>query len=279
MTTYRRFALAGLAIAFLAPVSAAPQGPQASYDSVHVNGVSLAYRVMGAGEPLVLLHGFFGTGDSWSALFDVLSSSHRLIVPDLRGHGRSSNPTGTFTHRQSAADIFALLDHLGVNRFRAMGFSSGGMTLLHMATTQPNRIETMILVGATSYFPEEARRIIRANAPDSVSAERLEDYASRHGSVEKGEALIRQFNGFQNSFGDMNFTPPLLATIRARTLIVHGDRDPFFPVHIPVEQYQAIPDSYLWVVPNGGHETHPRAPAARRRFTETILEFLSGDWN
>ena len=208
MTTYRRFALAGLAIAFLAPVSAAPQGPQASYDSVHVNGVSLAYRVMGAGEPLVLLHGFFGTGDSWSALFDVLSSSHRLIVPDLRGHGRSSNPTGTFTHRQSAADIFALLDHLGVNRFRAMGFSSGGMTLLHMATTQPNRIETMILVGATSYFPEEARRIIRANAPDSVSAERLEDYASRHGSVEKGEALIRQFNGFQNSFDDMNFTPP-----------------------------------------------------------------------
>jgi pimeloyl-ACP methyl ester carboxylesterase len=77
----------------------------------------------------------------------------------------------------------------------------------------------------------------------------------------------------------MNFTPPYLSTITARTLIVHGDRDRFFPVSIPVEMYRAIPDSYLWVIPNGLHrpewvfgEAHAGA------FAKAALEFLNGDW-
>ena len=77
----------------------------------------------------------------------------------------------------------------------------------------------------------------------------------------------------------MNFTPPYLSTITARTLIVHGDRDPFFPVSIPVEMYRAIPHAYLWVIPNGGHWpdrvfAEPHADA----FAKTALEFQSGDW-
>ena len=62
-----------------------------------------------------------------------------------------------------------------------------------------------------------------------------------------------QFRGFKDSYDDMNFTPPYLLDDRARTLIVHGDRDEFFPVNIPVEMYRAIPKSFLWIVPNGGH--------------------------
>jgi pimeloyl-ACP methyl ester carboxylesterase len=72
----------------------------------------------------------------------------------------------------------------------------------------------------------------------------------------------------------MNFTPPYLSTITARTLIVHGDRDPFFPVSIPVEVYRAIPDSYLWVVPNGGHKPdRVFADAHAGAFAKTALDF------
>jgi pimeloyl-ACP methyl ester carboxylesterase len=60
--------------------------------------------------------------------------SYQVIVPDLRGHGRSTNPAAAFTHRQAAADVLALLDRLGLQRVKAMGISTGGMTLLHMAT-------------------------------------------------------------------------------------------------------------------------------------------------
>ncbi len=60
-------------------------------------------------------------------------------------------------------------------------------------------------------------------------------------------------HGFSTSYDDMAFTPPLLATIRARTLIVHGDRDPLYPVDLALELYRNIPQAALWVVPNGGH--------------------------
>jgi pimeloyl-ACP methyl ester carboxylesterase len=62
-------------------------------------------------------------------------------------------------------DMFALLDSLKLQQVRAMGLSSGGMTLLHMATRQPSRIEAMVLIGATTYFPEQARKILPESLP------------------------------------------------------------------------------------------------------------------
>ena len=90
--------------------------------------------------------------------------------------------------------------------------------------------------------------------------------------------LLAQFYGFKDSYDDMNFTAPLLSTIKARTLILHGDRDQFFPVSIPVEQYRAIPRAYLWIVPNGGHVPFPRTDAGHRAMLETMTAFLKGEW-
>ena len=81
----------------------------------------------------------------------------------------------------------------------------------------------------------------------------------QHGD-EQIRALRRQFHGFKDSYEDMNFTPPHLATIQARTLIVHGDRDQFFPVNIPLEMYRSIPNSCLWIIPKGRHGTPSPAP-------------------
>lgn len=267
------------AMSLPAPAGGQQTGVALVRDSVSVNGIVLSYRVLGEGEPLVLLHGFGGTGSVWEELLDGFSATYRLIVPDLRGHGHSTNPSGVFTHRQSALDIFALLDELGVDRFRAMGISTGGMTLLHMATTQPERVEAMVLIGATSYFPEQARDIMRAADPAGMSAARLEARGRAHsrGAAQALE-LARQFHAFKDSYDDMNFTTPYLSTITASTLIVHGDRDAFFPVSIPVEEYRAIPDSYLWIVPNGGHVPLLQSDWGRAQFTDVVLSFLAGEW-
>jgi len=256
----------------------AQPAPIAVYDTVKVNGIGLAYRVIGEGEPLLMLHGFGNTGAMWEPLFDAFSD-YQLIVPDLRGHGHSTNPSEEFTHRQAAQDVFALLDRLGIRRFKAMGSSTGGMTLLHMATSQPERVEAMILVSATSYFPESAREIMRSSSPDDVPEARLEAMALRQTrGPEQARALLRQFYAFKDSYEDMNFTPPLLGTIRARTLIVHGDRDEFFPISIPVEQYRSIPNSYLWIVPNAGHVAALSSEQGRRMFSVIAADFLSGKW-
>jgi pimeloyl-ACP methyl ester carboxylesterase len=97
------------------------------------------YEIHGAGEPLVLLHGGTGAGVNWGLIFKNAPACYRLIIPDLRGHGRSTNPSGGFTFRQSALDVFAMLDHLGIEKFKAIGTSLGAKTLLHVATQQPAR--------------------------------------------------------------------------------------------------------------------------------------------
>jgi pimeloyl-ACP methyl ester carboxylesterase len=72
----------------------------------------------------------------------------------------------------------------------------------------------------------------------------------------------------------MNFTAPFLATITARTLIVHGDRDQFFPVEIPYEMYRSILKSFLWIIPRGGHVPIFDADVP---FVSTALKFLE-EW-
>ena len=241
-----------------------------------VNGMEMYYEVYGEGEPLALLHGFFGTGFIWRQFIPEWSKHYKLIIPDLRGHGHSTNPLDTFTHKQAALDVYALLDHLGIDTFKAAGASTGGMTLLHMATQQPERVEAMVLLGATIYFPEQAREIMRNTAAETISEEQIERMSKRHvRGREQILALRRQFNAFKDNYDDMNFTKPYLSTIQARTLIVHGDRDDFFPVEIPVEMYTSIPRSYLWIIPNGGHvPIEGYVDEYSRRF----LEFFRGDW-
>jgi pimeloyl-ACP methyl ester carboxylesterase len=222
---------------------------------LQANGIELYYEVDGDGEPLLLLHGMTGCHEDWQyAGRQEFLRAYRLITPDARGHGRSTNPEKNITHRQCAHDTLALLDHLGIQRCRAIGVSMGGNILLHMATLQPERIAAMIAVSATMHFPEQARTIMRAFPVENQPASEWETMRRRH---KNGDAQIvalwEQCRALKDSYDDMNFTPADLARISASTLIVYGDRDPLYPVEMAVEMYRAIPSAALWVVPGGGH--------------------------
>ena len=232
-----------------APTSASPPGHM-----VDVNGVRIHYQEQGSGEPLLLLHGFGACGDDWNGIAEVLARDYRVIIPDLRGHGWSTNPSNRFTMRQSSEDIAALLDHLGLARVKAMGISAGGMNLLHLASRQPDRIEALVLIGATTHYPRQAVDILRGASFDALPPFLQDMYrqCAARGEVQARE-LARQFGTLVDQEGDMAFTAETLRPIRARTLIVHGDRDDFFPVEIPVDMYRWIAGSQLWVVPEGDH--------------------------
>lgn len=240
--------------------------------AVEVSNLTMYYEEYGAGQPLILLHGFGGCTQNWAPFTESLSAHYRLIVIDLRGHGHSTNPDNKFTHREAANDVFLLLEKIGIDRFSAMGMSSGGMTLLHMATSQPARIDSMVLISATSHFPDQARAIMRRASFSTMPPQVRDMYreCAKRGD-EQIDQLITQFNALHDNYDDMNFTAQSLSTITARTLIVHGDRDNFFPVEIPVNIYSAIPVAGLWIIPGGDHVPiyDPAVP-----FTSIALQFL-----
>lgn len=240
---------------------------------VLVKEVALHYEIAGEGEPLLWLHGFLGAGADWRYIFSEPPAGFRLIAPDLRGHGASTNPSGEFSFRQAADDVLGLLRHLRIDRVKAIGVSGGGITLLHMATAAPASIESMVVVSAPPYFPEQARALQRLTSEAMFGDAELELMRKRHRhGKEQLETLFAHGRALAERYDDVNFTPPYLGTITARTLIVFGDRDPFYPVSLAFDLHAAIPGSHLSVIPDAGHS--PVFGEAASQFADTALLFL-----
>jgi pimeloyl-ACP methyl ester carboxylesterase len=262
----RTSALLAFALLASAPVSAVAK-------TAKVNGVELHYTIQGAGEPLLLLHGFGGCSTQRRSITEKLAQHYRLILVDMRGHGQSTNPSGKFTFAQSADDVRALLDVLAIKQIRAVGFSGGGMTLLHLATSAPDRLSKMVLVSATTHFPDQFRAILKSARIETLPPPVLQMYrqCTSQGD-DQVRSLVGQFRAFGDNYDDMNFKPADLAKIKASTLIIHGDRDAWFPVSIPVAMYQSIRGAELWIVPRGTHSSI--AGAEESAFVREVENFL-----
>lgn len=254
------------------PASALSQAVREGH-SVTLNGIEIYYETVGEGEPLLLLHGWSGTGHDYDPFVEEFSRHYRLILPDMRGHGRSTNPGNTVTFSQLASDVFALLDHLGLDRVRAIGASMGGITLYHMATREPSRIERMIAIGAGSHFPPACKESMLGTTEESFPPEWWEEMRARHQHGEEQITLIaNMLQLFAGNDLDAAFIAADFARITAPTLIVYGDQDWCFPTTMAADIYEAIPEAALWVVPYGPHV--PITGPHQKRFTETALAFL-----
>src|SRR5579875_2588867 len=180
---------------------------------VTLNHTPIYFEVHGTGEPVLLLHGFSGSGQNWNSAKELWSKQFQLIVPDLRGHGRSGMLTKPFLHKDAAWDMLALLDHLHIANARGIGVSGGANVLLHMSATARSRMAAMVLVSATPYFPAQARAIMR-NYADNLPDEQSECLRQTHAGGEPHiRAILTSTKSFAESYDDMDFTPPLLSTI------------------------------------------------------------------
>ena len=238
-----------------------------------INGARLHYEITGEGEPLLWVHGFLGTGGDWKHIFKEPPAGFQLIAPDLRGHGSSTNPANTFSFRDTARDVLALLRQLGLQRVKAIGLSGGGITLLHMAVMEPDAVGAMVVVSAPPCFPDQARALQRQLSEAMLGEVEMDRMRRCH---TQGEAQIQQLltygRAMADSYDDVSFTPSSLSEITAKTMIVFGDSDPLYPVSLAFELHAGIPRSSLWVVPGGGHGPIFGDHAAR--FSETALTFL-----
>jgi pimeloyl-ACP methyl ester carboxylesterase len=144
-----------------------------------------------------------------------------------------------------------------------------------MATMQPARVASMIVISAPAAFPEQAKRIQRNFSEAMLDEPERVRLRARHQRPGQFEALLAQVREMPNG-NDPAFSQADLGTIAADTLIVFGDRDPLYPVSVAAQLREAIPRSWLWVVPNGGHG--PVFGRSAPMFVRVAFTFLAGKY-
>lgn len=245
-------------------------------------GLHMYYEEYGnpAGFPLLLLHGFTGTSTFWTNQLEAFGTQYRLIVPDLRGHGRTNNPAGSaaMNHRQFARDIIALCHVLHLQQALFCGESSGAMLLLTLALLEPTLARTCILAGGTYYYADQLRTWLRQQTPESMdpTGERVQVLQAVHVALgpDHWRTVVMDFIALADHAHADDFPEAEeLRMIQMPVLIVHGDRDHFFPVEVAAELYRLLPNAELCILPRTGHTPPAEHPAW---FNAIVLDYLAG---
>lgn len=243
---------------------------------IQVRDLDLYYEIHGRsdGEPLVLLHGFLSTGRIFAPFLDRLGKDYQVFVPDWRGHGRTENPRDEIVHSELARDTIAFAAALGLQRAHFCGHSSGGMHLLFLAREHPQFVHTLTLVSATYTFDDDLQKRVR-EARASDAANWIDSLEALHGDIHGpgyARALLDQWVTSVHRPGELAFTTDDLANIGCPTLILHGDRDRYFPLHVPLTMFHSIPNAELCIIPNCGHLLPDENPGM---FLTALIDFLS----
>ena len=245
-------------------------------------GFDIAFDDVGSpewGRPVVLLHGFASNrAEGWRRMgwYGAFERKRiRVVALDWRGHGESAKPheAEAYTRENLIGDVFALLDHLGVNRADLFGYSMGARLAIHAALAQPDRIADLMLggVGGRLFEPPQApgamAAAMEADDPQSVSEPILRSF--RHFADEQGEdrlALAACARG-----GNYAITRDMLTGIRARCLVVAGARDTL--AGDPKVLADAIPGARAAVLPGCDHfSAIPHA-----LFKAAVFDFIEGE--
>lgn len=244
------------------------------------DGVELAYRTFGEGSTSVLLvHGWMVSGAVYDDLIDALGTEGlRLIVPDLRGSGRSGSAEGTYTIEQYAKDVLAVADAAGAATFAIVGHSMGGQLAQWIAATAPERVLGVALLcpvpASGMKLPAEAIGLFRNSAQSREMQQTILGLACKKLAEGPRERLLddagkisaaciqEAFDAWTGaSFADK------LGDIRAPVLVV-GTDDPFLPQDFLRQAVAApIKRASLVYLPGPGHYPGSESP----RETAAIL--------
>ncbi|HUY29273.1 MAG TPA: 2-succinyl-6-hydroxy-2,4-cyclohexadiene-1-carboxylate synthase [Candidatus Binataceae bacterium] len=249
-------------------------------------------------DPVVLLHGFTGSKQSWTDLRTDLKNRRRVISIDLPGHGGTAvNPDlARCSFERCAAAVIEALSAIGVRRFALAGYSMGGRLALYLAIDQPSRVTSLVLESASPGLRDETERRLRATADEElarfIEREGIEAFVSRWQALPLFESLQRlpaqvrerltnqrrscSVKGLAGSLRAMGLAMQpwmggRLSELRMPALIVAGAEDAKFS-GIGREMSGSIAGARLAIVDGCGHAPHLDRPAV---FNRLVAEFLN----
>ncbi len=225
------------------------QTPKKS-ESVLINGKNIYYEVYGKGKPLFLLHGYTLSSKSWLTYVKDFDKEYEVYLIDLTGHGKSDPFKESLSIRSVAEDLNFLVQHLKLDKIKAIGFSFGGDVLYQLALINPPLIESMITIGAVGTwtindFPEYKKNFTFENRAD------FPWLVPHHGTDEKIKAILDQINNYIIKLSNEE-----LRTIKPEVLIMIGDDDEGMDLEEVVRVKKNLPKSDLWILPNVTHGAH-----------------------
>lgn len=251
---------------------------------VQANGLELYYEEVGAGPPLLLLHGGTLTASSWRAHGEAFAQHYRVLMPDSRSHGRTKNPTGELSYRLLADDMAAFVQALGLHQPLICGFSDGGQITLELGIRYPALAKALVVIGASYKISEHALNTARGwgivgpgvvdlaqvqqTMPDAVKQWQTEH--APLGGADAWQTLLGQISTLW--WTPLAYTAQELHQITAPTLILVGDRDEFMPAEEAVETYRLLPQAELAILP---HATHGGAVAGATGVNPLFMDIVS----
>jgi len=201
-----------------------------------------------------MIHGLTETWRVWEPFIKPLSAHYQLIIPDIRGHGETNNPADVLSPRMVATDLLELLDALQIEELRVVGYSFGAHTALRMAASQPSRIISMITIAGAHRLIGSSESVHQSMVDTDIELEWYLDIA-RAWHPDGEEQLQRVWRqGIAGALeADFQMTDEEIQSISAKTLIIQGDRDDFFPISVPLSLDENISNTELWIIPNTYH--------------------------
>lgn len=265
---------------------------------VRVGDVSLHVTVVGEGEPLMLLHGFTGSGAQWAPQVEAFAGRFRTIAVDLLGHGHSDAPADPERYRMErcVADLRTLVDALGVERACWLGYSMGARVALAFALAHPGRVRALVLEGVAPGIEDPFLRRQRI-ADDEALADRIEragverfveDWMQQPllaSQARLGKAFLAAARASRCANSAVGLTNALramgtgaqaplwgqLSTLAPPTLLVVGEEDMKFRA-IAETMALRTPRATIAIVPQAGHAAHLENA---RAFDARVLRFLT----
>ena len=271
--------------------------------TVTLHGHAFSYTDSGSGPALLFIHGLLGSQKQWAHLVDRLDDNHRLIVPDLFGHGDSAKPIGDYSLGAHAATLRDLLDRLGIAQVTLVGHSLGGGIAMVFSYLFPERVDRLVLVASGGLGREVSPLLRSATLPGAeyvlpvIASGWMRDRIASAGRVlgsvglRPGRDLTEVWDGF-TSLGDADTRRAFLATTRAvidpggqsvnahdylpgatpiPTLVVWGTKDRMIPAWHAASATTSMPNCRVELFQGAGHFPHLDDPD---RFAALVRDFV-----
>lgn len=268
-----------------------------------LNGHALSYVDTGRGSAILFIHGLLGSHENWTHLVDRLDTEHRVLIPDLFGHGASAKPVGDYSVGSHAAILRDLLDRLGIGTVTLVGHSLGGGIAMQFCYLFPERVEALVLVSTGGLGRTVSPLLRSATLPGAelvlpvIASTWVQERVESVGRVVRGLGwrpsadVSAAWKGF-TSLSDAESRRAFLATTRGvvdpggqtvtvhgrlttpeqlRTLVIWGTRDRMIPVGHAERAPEIFPGAEVVLFEGAGHFPHLEQPD---RFASVLERFV-----